>query len=549
MNKDGGQKMRDDSFDNTRREKKNSSSFVFDNTREEKVKHTSSVFENARDVSRKKSNNYNENKRKENISGFSEKSSEEKQIDINTNSNTLPPPNGWNGYGGCLVFVVGILVLVIIIISVIISIVGSKRHQNHIVHMNELIDDEKAVDAVEFYNKKMMGDSKCRGECLSSLSSFATNTFSRYISEQIMYEDARNILQILVQVNDDVVSSEITDLLSGIDQIESAKEQNEHVEIDEVDDKAENEPAIIETKYLENCTILESNEYQGNEGDSFVYPIGQHKYTRGRCDISGKSYYHGIEAWIARWNYEDEISWAYSVFELPENTNSVYGEVVLIDSYNTVDFDSTLYFINAETDAEIESYHLTPDTIPFHFSAAVSEVQKLKILVTDNRAVSGGTSFGLVNAILDINEIDVDEFDAETDIPNDAFVWNGHSYYIYSNADSWEEAKSYCNSLGGHLAVITSKEENDAVYKYLENNNIENAYFGLTDRECEGVWKWIDGTNTVYTNWDKPTEPNAENPDEDYAMFYYKYPDGTWNDGDFGSFAVNDDQYYICEWE
>lgn len=111
------------------------------------------------------------------------------------------------------------------------------------------------------------------------------------------------------------------------------------------------------------------------------------------------------------------------------------------------------------------------------------------------------------------------------------------------------EAEAFCSSLGGHLAVITSKEENDAVYQYLENNNVENAYFGLTDRDIEGVWKCVDGTNTAYTNWHTPTEPNAENSDEDYAMFYYKYPDETWNDGDFGGATVNGDKNYICEWD
>ena len=45
------------------------------------------------------------------------------------------------------------------------------------------------------------------------------------------------------------------------------------------------------------------------------------------------------------------------------------------------------------------------------------------------------------------------------EIPSDALVYNGHSYYIYSNvADTWEEAKTYCEKLGGHLAVITSAE-------------------------------------------------------------------------------------------
>lgn len=65
--------------------------------------------------------------------------------------------------------------------------------------------------------------------------------------------------------------------------------------------------------YPEAC---KSGQYTGNEGDSFVYTIGQHQYTRGNTDIYGNSYTHGIEAWIARWNYTPEISWAYSTYNI-----------------------------------------------------------------------------------------------------------------------------------------------------------------------------------------------------------------------------------------
>ena len=30
---------------------------------------------------------------------------------------------------------------------------------------------------------------------------------------------------------------------------------------------------------------------------------------------------------------------------------------------------------------------------------------------------------------------------------------------------------------------------------------------------------------------------------------YYKFADGTWNDGDFGNETVNDHAVFICEWD
>ena len=44
-------------------------------------------------------------------------------------------------------------------------------------------------------------------------------------------------------------------------------------------------------------------------------------------------------------------------------------------------------------------------------------------------------------------------------------------------------------------------------------------------------------------------KPNMESKNEDYAMFYYKYTDGTWNDGDFGRYTANSGKAFICEWD
>lgn len=133
-------------------------------------------------------------------------------------------------------------------------------------------------------------------------------------------------------------------------------------------------------------------------------------------------------------------------------------------------------------------------------------------------------------------------------IPSDAEYFNGSYYKIYDNdCETWLEAQNYCNSLGGDLAVITSEEENDFLYGLMIRSGYKNAYFGLTDREKEGIWQWVNDEKVNYTNWHSG-EPNGENQNEDYAMFYYKFSDGTWNDGDFGERTVNGGQTFICEW-
>lgn len=126
--------------------------------------------------------------------------------------------------------------------------------------------------------------------------------------------------------------------------------------------------------------------------------------------------------------------------------------------------------------------------------------------------------------------------------------YKNHKYAFFTKRVAYSEAERFCENLGGHLATISSAEENNYLFNLMKSKGYNSAYFGLTDSEREGVWKWVNGETVNYTNW-RLGEPNAENENEDYAMFYYKYNDGTWNDGDFGGSTVNGGNVFICEWD
>lgn len=141
------------------------------------------------------------------------------------------------------------------------------------------------------------------------------------------------------------------------------------------------------------------------------------------------------------------------------------------------------------------------------------------------------------------------------DIPSDAVQFNGHYYYLYdftglapAEKNTWENALAYCQGVNGYLATITSPEENEFVYNYMKKRGYESAYFGLTDNGTEGTWTWCNGEALNYTNW-ASGEPNG-GTGENYALFYYKYSDGTWNDGDFVDRATRSGEgpAFICEW-
>lgn len=167
-------------------------------------------------------------------------------------------------------------------------------------------------------------------------------------------------------------------------------------------------------------------------------------------------------------------------------------------------------------------------------------------MVFQNGAI---TTYASTDGMIIKQDVLENESESESNkIPEGAGIYNGHHYYVYDFSEyTWTDAKAYCESLGGYLATITSKEENDYVYQYVIDSGYSSAYFGLADEETEGIWEWVTGEAVTYTNW-ASGEPNKENSNENYAMFYYKYTDGKWNDGDFGVSTLGKARTFICEW-
>ena len=145
--------------------------------------------------------------------------------------------------------------------------------------------------------------------------------------------------------------------------------------------------------FLDSLKPVASGRYTGNMGDSYLKPI-----KKTKKDLKGKTYSHGMEAWVARWNYTDEKSWTYNVYNINKNYKVLKGNMVLLESYNTTDFKTSVYFYG---DGKfLKKYTMTPNKCIFNVSVALGNVKSLKILFKDNTSVSGGTSFGLVNCKL-----------------------------------------------------------------------------------------------------------------------------------------------------
>jgi hypothetical protein len=136
-------------------------------------------------------------------------------------------------------------------------------------------------------------------------------------------------------------------------------------------------------------------------------------------------------------------------------------------------------------------------------------------------------------------------------IPSDAkyFSSNGHYYKVYHLTKTWQQARAYCASLGGHLATITSAQE-QAFIKTLGCKKNYNYWLGATDAAKEGTWKWVTGEKWSYQAWGSNQPDNSQlktGVTENYLQFCVNWG-YLWNDSDNTQDSTASIGF-ICEWD
>ena len=121
-------------------------------------------------------------------------------------------------------------------------------------------------------------------------------------------------------------------------------------------------------------------------------------------------------------------------------------------------------------------------------------------------------------------------------------VFNGHTYRIVKEKTTWLEAKEKCEQAGGHLATITTTEEQ----MFVELLNYQNTplWFGLY-KNSGNDWEWVIQESVEYTHW-ASGEPN------DYATREFPFENvgvmrPEWND--LHENNKNEIGGYLCEWD
>ena len=113
----------------------------------------------------------------------------------------------------------------------------------------------------------------------------------------------------------------------------------------------------------------------------------------------------------------------------------------------------------------------------------------------------------------------------------DRFTYQGKEYLLTNGRTSWTEAQAEAAGLGGNLVVINDAAEQAWLRQTFGS---EPLWIGLSDRDTEGNFQWVNGETSSYRNW-RAGEPNdfkfngSFPAGEDYALMNSN-SSGQWND-------------------
>uniref|UniRef100_A0A671TKR5 C-type lectin domain-containing protein n=1 Tax=Sparus aurata TaxID=8175 RepID=A0A671TKR5_SPAAU len=116
------------------------------------------------------------------------------------------------------------------------------------------------------------------------------------------------------------------------------------------------------------------------------------------------------------------------------------------------------------------------------------------------------------------------------------FYFSDSVYYISSTKKTWQDSRNDCLWRGADLVIINSRQEQD----FLRQHQKE-MWIGLTDRQWEGVWKWVDGSPLTTSFW-YSGEPNSHRGNEDCVEINSINIVYNWNDE-----TCENENFWICE--
>ena len=129
-------------------------------------------------------------------------------------------------------------------------------------------------------------------------------------------------------------------------------------------------------------------------------------------------------------------------------------------------------------------------------------------------------------------------------------TFSSHTYQCFDAPATWDEAKAYCEAHGGHLATITSEDEQIFVEELFQGGTMDVYWLGGT--AYERTLEWVTGEKATYENW---ADGQPDNEYEGYHVAMNRIDVGgvdalMWGDTDSaGTYFGLDKTGFVCEWD
>ncbi|KAK0139750.1 C-type lectin domain family 4 member E [Merluccius polli] len=91
--------------------------------------------------------------------------------------------------------------------------------------------------------------------------------------------------------------------------------------------------------------------------------------------------------------------------------------------------------------------------------------------------------------------------------PKNWLLFQGSCYSVSRQNANWKDAQQRCAKDGGHLAIVLTPEAQGFLWDLLPRGHWNSYWIGLSDKDTEDEWTWVDGTPLTESFWEDG-EPN-----------------------------------------
>uniref|UniRef100_A0A8C5Y4E3 Macrophage mannose receptor 1 n=1 Tax=Microcebus murinus TaxID=30608 RepID=A0A8C5Y4E3_MICMU len=106
-------------------------------------------------------------------------------------------------------------------------------------------------------------------------------------------------------------------------------------------------------------------------------------------------------------------------------------------------------------------------------------------------------------------------------------IYKDYQYYFSKEKETMDNARAFCKRNFGDLVSIQSESEKKFLWKYVNRNDAQEAYFIGLLISFDKKFAWMDGSKVDFVSW-ATGEPNFANEDENCVTMYSN--SGFWND-------------------